>query len=258
MIITTQPHRAAAQGFINQCGIVATDQRKNIRDFVEGCFDLGIWSSMVCWPLRSTQNAGTGTTVHSLGGLGSFPGTMVNGPTWGVNGVTFASASTHRIALPISIATAQLHSLALGVCSFSSTVSFNRIFDIQDVGSNTRRNPILMYEAFGSMSGFNLPNSGVTSNEVTVNLTDSLNQFLSVCGSKEGGTMRVSVNGVSQNTLSGITFSIGTGYNTALIGEGVNGTLAFAMLAGSDFSSGQVSALHTLYRNTLGQGLGLP
>jgi hypothetical protein len=45
--------------------------------FVKGVKELGLWSNMVCWPLRSSQNAGTGgvdgvTTAYSLGGLGDF------------------------------------------------------------------------------------------------------------------------------------------------------------------------------------------
>jgi hypothetical protein len=57
--------------------------------FVKGVKELGLWDDMVCWPLRSSQNAGTGTTAYSLGGLGTFDGTLVNGPTWDGDGVTF-------------------------------------------------------------------------------------------------------------------------------------------------------------------------
>jgi hypothetical protein len=56
--------------------------------FVKGVKELGLWNSMVCWPLRSSQNAGTGTTAYSLGGLGTFNGTLANGPTWGSDGIT--------------------------------------------------------------------------------------------------------------------------------------------------------------------------
>jgi hypothetical protein len=68
----------------------------NIQQFVKGIKDLGLWSNMVCWPLRSTQNAGTGTTAYSLGGLGTFNGTLVNGPVWAPDGITFGGI-TQRI-----------------------------------------------------------------------------------------------------------------------------------------------------------------
>jgi hypothetical protein len=48
---------------------------------------------MVCWPLRSSQNAGTGSTAYSLGGLGTYNGTLINGPTWGEDGLNFNAAS---------------------------------------------------------------------------------------------------------------------------------------------------------------------
>jgi hypothetical protein len=61
----------------------------NLQQFVKGVKALGLWDDMVCWPLRSAQNAGTGTTAYSLGGLGTFNGTLVGGPAWTADGITF-------------------------------------------------------------------------------------------------------------------------------------------------------------------------
>jgi len=84
---------ADARAYINTSG--ATD-RAAINHFVKGVKKLGLYSSMVCWPLRSSQNAGTGTTAYSLGGLGTYNGTLINGPTWGADGVSFGG-NTQRI-----------------------------------------------------------------------------------------------------------------------------------------------------------------
>jgi hypothetical protein len=62
---------------------------KQINKFVIGVKKLGLWNSMVCWPMRGIHNAGTGSTVYSLGGLGTYNGTMVNSPQWQQNGVFF-------------------------------------------------------------------------------------------------------------------------------------------------------------------------
>lgn len=70
-------------------GVVAADVAK----YVQGVYALGIWSTMSCWPLRSAQNAGTGTTVFSLGGLGIHDGTMVDGPSWGADGIAFSGVA---------------------------------------------------------------------------------------------------------------------------------------------------------------------
>jgi hypothetical protein len=70
----------------------ATD-RAALNFFVKGIKRLGLWDDMVCWPLRSAQNAGTGSTAYSLGGLGTYNGTLVNGPTWGADGITITSTA---------------------------------------------------------------------------------------------------------------------------------------------------------------------
>ena len=71
-------------------------QRATVRDaigrfevclFVRGMKTLGLWQNMVSWPMRSYQNAGTGSTAYSLGGLGTFDGTLVNSPPWSVDGI---------------------------------------------------------------------------------------------------------------------------------------------------------------------------
>ena len=82
------------QGYLNTCNITSATPRQQIRDFAKGVNDLGLWNSMVCWPLRSSQNYGSGDTVFSLGGLGTFNGTRVGGPTWGANGITITSSAT--------------------------------------------------------------------------------------------------------------------------------------------------------------------
>jgi len=59
---------------------------------------------MVCWPLRSSQNAGTGDTVYSLGGLGTFNGTRVNGPAWTADGLT-VDAGGERVTTSFNYST---------------------------------------------------------------------------------------------------------------------------------------------------------
>jgi hypothetical protein len=70
---------------------ILPENLKQINKFVVGIKKLGLWNSMVCWPMRSIHNAGTATTVYSLGGLGTYNGTMVNSPTWDYNGVVFSN-----------------------------------------------------------------------------------------------------------------------------------------------------------------------
>jgi hypothetical protein len=68
-----------------------SDSRRLISDFVRGIKSLGLWNSMVCWPLRASQNASTTLTARSLGGLGTFDAALANftnaATAWGSNGV---------------------------------------------------------------------------------------------------------------------------------------------------------------------------
>ena len=87
MTITPNKWELDVQGYLNVCNITDPLPRKQLRDFSAGVNDLGLWNSMVCWPLRSSQNYGSGDTVFSLGGFGTFNGTRVGGPTWEAAGL---------------------------------------------------------------------------------------------------------------------------------------------------------------------------
>ena len=50
-------------------------------------------SSVRCFPFKSAQNAGSGSTVYGWGDLTANNCTLVNSPTWGAGGVDFAAAS---------------------------------------------------------------------------------------------------------------------------------------------------------------------
>ena len=95
---------------------------KQLNKFIVGIKKLGLWSSMVCWPMRSIHNAGTGTTVYSLGGLGTYNGTMTNSPTWGFNGVSFIASSYINVA-NTAVITSGSGSFSIGVLARSSISS---------------------------------------------------------------------------------------------------------------------------------------
>jgi hypothetical protein len=62
-----------AQAYANRSG--ASDLYA-INDFVLSAKKLEVWDQLICWPMRSTMNAGSGTTVYSIGGLTAYNGTM--------------------------------------------------------------------------------------------------------------------------------------------------------------------------------------
>jgi hypothetical protein len=48
-----------------------------------------LWSNTRFYPLKSAQNAGSGSTAYGLGGLTANNMALVNSPTWGAGGITF-------------------------------------------------------------------------------------------------------------------------------------------------------------------------
>jgi hypothetical protein len=86
---------------------ILPENLKQLNKFVVGTKKLGLWNSMVCWPMRSIHNAGTGSTVYSLGGLGTYNGTMVNSPSWQSDGsgIFFDQVVNYkRITIPVRTA----------------------------------------------------------------------------------------------------------------------------------------------------------
>jgi hypothetical protein len=96
------------------CQVSGAQDRAAINFFVKGIKNLGLYDDMVCWPLRSAQNAGTGSTAYSLGGLGTYDGTLVNGPTWGVDGIDFAAATSQTKTDAFGLPTFPMSSIVVG------------------------------------------------------------------------------------------------------------------------------------------------
>jgi hypothetical protein len=230
--------------------------------FVKGVKELGLWNSMVCWPLRSSQNAGTGDTVYSLGGLGTFNGTRVNGPTWGADGITKANA-TEIINVNGTNATLR-GSLSVFSCYKSNvTADSQRTFNCQDgtaqgnywqsnFNSNTNKQVFVMTtrNSANAQSSF----SDITGRETMFNyfgaaLASTSSQFML------NGTISAEQTGLAARNPTGTP-------NVDMLGTpgatGARGTLSFAIALTPTISSGDMSALYNLYRQTLGTGLGLP
>jgi hypothetical protein len=94
-----------ALSFCTSASITSLADKTRINQFVVRLKALGLWTNNVYWPLRSGQNAGTGNTVYSLGGLGTYNGTLNNSPTWVTDGIDFSAANSD-MSTTISVAAA--------------------------------------------------------------------------------------------------------------------------------------------------------
>jgi hypothetical protein len=234
-ILIKPAYDADASTYFTTAGVTNTAGRQQISRFVTGVKDLGLWSSMVCWPLRSTQNAGTGTTAYSLGGLGTYNGTLANSPTWGADGINMVGSPTPSIT---TTAFANQPDSIFTVQKFDSSVTTNQIVYDGTTRQHLFKNITLSVDGFaGSVVG-----------------TGSVTQYNDVFSSHQlkfnGANGSSSVNGGAETTRN-----FGTNNLTAFrMGGSTNGVvLSFAMIINANTSEN----FYTLYKTTLGQGLGL-
>jgi len=246
---------ADAAAYFERAGVTDATAKGQINAFVKGVKDLGLYNSMVSWPLRSAQNAGTGTTAYSLGGLGIFNGTLTNGPTWGADGISNAGTSYISLAnaFPETRVMIQVHKLTDGSDLDGATMA--------SYGSGPEKG----YEFLHVLSGIpqwrvyagDFLNNARTS---SVNLNDS--QFHFVAGITDNASSGIIVDATagSFTTMTNLPRLTATGILT--IGARSNGTAvipcqtSFAAIF-TTYTS-EVSSVRTLYKNTLGTGLGLP
>jgi hypothetical protein len=258
-LIIRNPLDRDAREFVQRAGVSDAGGRSQINEFVRGVKGLGLWDSMVCWPLRSTQNAGTGTTAYSLGGFATANGTLVNGPTWGADGVDISNDSNQHIATTYNAGLPAAESIfavneynALGTqfnvpAAARSSVGFT-------LGANWSGVPIALLwdvgSGLGASSSVSSPTDG-SFNSITGRFT-------------RGGTFTsaIDLNGTQRGTNSSTaTPVVGTPPNLTLGSEGVastrslGGKLSFVAHFNTTINSAN---LHNLYKATLGTGLGLP
>jgi hypothetical protein len=236
-----------AAAFFATAGVTDATAKSQINDFVKGVKSLGLYNNMVCWPLRSSQNAGTGTTAYSLGGLGTFNGTLVSGPTWGVDGVTFNGSSSYiSTGITFNYNTA---SMLFAAVNRAVTQTNPRIFGTGDVANGP-----FFYRAVGSVAGaFN----GTSYSTFTIPSNNTWNIVSQAFGAS---TLRGAINQSAVSTsytpvASTQSLQIAAGQSAA---NYWNGAMAIAGYLADEVSEANQLALHTLYKTTLGQGLGLP
>jgi hypothetical protein len=241
--------------------IVTTTQnsRQLINNFVRGIKSLGLWNSMVCWPLRASQNASTTLTARSLGGLGTFDAPMTGLGTasaaWGTNGVNISgSGYLAPSSTPLTASNSVRSQLAVWNNTGGGTViplSSSGLPPVRfALRSNSRTTASLDVwdgsggDFFGNQSvpsGFN--QSAATYNHATGLLTFNANQ-----GSQTTATRTITFS--SGNITLG-SWDTGFFTNNSFL-------LAFALIANVEMSRDTLNAVNNLYRQTLGIGLNLP
>jgi hypothetical protein len=253
--------------------IVTTTQnsRQLINNFVKGIKSLGLWNSMVCWPLRASQNAGAGLTARSLGGLGAFDGTLAGGtlPSWTANGLSLAASSQMNASVTTVPQNVTLLFAAAG--DGGAQTGSAQYFGLQraDTWSGNQfslgceNNPPSLISAnqrnsiISSNFTLQTPANPFLNSSIFNFVSGSLSQtspILNYRNLNTGITTTGTVNTTGTNTLNRVQLN---GRWDGSLALGTPHTAAFCGYI-TPASDGQVSAIYSLYRQTLGIGLALP
>lgn len=246
--------------YLTRAGVTNPLGRCEILWFTRGVKALGLWNNMLCWPMRNYQNAGTGATVHSLGGIGIFNGTTVNSPTWGTNGITFTNANTQYMTTPYNTV---LNNFSFIGTFAASNTSLTRMIAGQTAFLGSRAWELFVATTTNSLTQFSIESTR-TSPDFLFNVNITLNTPLYVATTR-APTLLTQIHNGTQSTNAAAVYSNlntsqlvigGSSYGTR--NNAFDGIMYSANYFNTDLTYSQHERLRDLFKNTLGNGLGLP
>ena len=242
----------------------------DVDNFIKGLKQLNLWQNIVCWPMRSIHNIGTGSRALSLGGYGPFDATLLNSATWSNDGVNRVTAGGDLFSTPIR---------ELGVAPISHGAVLK---NATDLGNNAG----YWYTAGVNINGkqFGIGNSGgLTAQFLSsyVGLWPPSNYSVIANNHSGGATTpftRTSRHYFSIRLTTGLTgrFTLNSNFknqdsasnnwnnsNPQFVRFGAHYaaldlTASFVFLSNSLVTDAQDSAMYLLLKQTIGKGLGLP
>jgi hypothetical protein len=242
--------------------------KQQINAFVVGVKALGLWSNMVCWPLRSAQNKGSGTTAYSLGGLTTANGTVSSGTgSWTTDGFLFSAGQQIAASVPSQPQDLSLMMVAAGNGSaldnypnfLAITYSAYYYNNTIEIAGNFNPNEYLPFVR-------NSDNAGFTGTAITNSLSSSTSFTCLALSAKLGGLF------TNKNYRTGASGSVsapttGTAtLNKIQINGRIDGGIVYlanpikysfaALFSPAIFST--MDQVYSLYKSNLGTGLGLP
>ena len=249
-------------GFKTPTDITSVDQ------FIRGLKDMGIWSNTIFWALRANQNAGSGTTAYSLSGLGTYNGTLTNGPTWQANGIrsTGIGIPPPNIVLNNTNLSSYSQRTFFAVINPLANTTDNVVAITSNYGFSFAGSGTGMSLGFGA--GHDLGQAGQNGNFSSISTTAlTFSIFSSIALTYNAGPIVSYRNGTTNGTNSSGTLRTLTDTNPirlmamnggTLNDRGLNGIFAFFADIRIALSADQILGLNSLYKSTIGKGLALP
>jgi len=229
----------------------------DIDNFIKGLKQLNLWQNIICWPMRSIHNIGTGSTVLSLGGGGTYNGTMLNSPTWGIIGMTFprTTASCVSATRPIGSTPTAEYSIFSVHCNFVEDALYRAVWIGRDV-SNDR----MFFRTAGGGS------DAYAAGTVAITAPTSIDGNHSTALVASSGSVSKTVAAYKDGIVSSSTTGTNTGNNTIYNIGGLSTDssrsfgyeISFNAALTKALNANEVILLHNLIKTTIGKGLGLP
>ena len=243
--------------YLTRAGVTDPLGRCEVLWFTRGMKALNLWSNMIAWTMRSYQNIGTASTVYSIGGLGVFNGTMINAPTWGINGINFDGIDD-RITLPNnSFGTG---STPTSILAFLKNDTFAaRQIVLSQGNNNSSTDGFALESPFFNLAtdavSIAFTNSSIATKSLSWKSLMIGNTNIGFTG-KDGGT--VSSFSLS-NTLNKTGISCAIGAFGSPTGVAPFDGLISAVIRIDNIPTTQLNSnVHNLYKLTIGFNLGLP
>jgi hypothetical protein len=257
---------ADAVAYFERAGVTDATAKSQISAFVVGVKALGLYNNMVSWPLRSAQNKGSGSIGYSLGGLQTANATLVNGSTWTANGTPFTT--TQYANATISDPGQDLTLLLVAAGSGVNYSTFPQFFGVQSPTTFVN-NQFTMGDGFGNAGAIGALHGNSASFQNSGNIASGLSgstsfRFLSA-STKISTVLNIKRLDIPDEA-SGTPVSAGTatltrmqlnGRWTGTQALGVEMTCAFCAVIAPNINSTE-SSIYSLYKTTMGTGLGLP
>lgn len=219
----------------------------------------------MCWPLRSSQNAGTGATAFSLGGLTSANATLTGG-SWLYDGYSMSSTQYASATLP-----SQSQDLSLMLVAAGDGTAYSSFPMMMGVarGTDWSNNEYVMGSNGGATDFAIIVRNSTNPAFVAGSLTNSLSSataFTCLASSFKLNNLITSKNYRTGATSSNSAPTTGTStLNRMQLNGRWNGSLALANPMKAAFAAVFAPAVFTtmdqvyaLYKTTLGINVDLP
>jgi len=249
----------------------------DIDNFIAGLKQLNLWQNIVCWPMRRRHNIGTGSKVLSLGGIGTYDGTMTNSPSWDDMGILFDGTARYiEMANPLkpTIYCAGLTMFAI----FDSDVTIATqgvVIGSNGTGASNTLGPAI-YVSASPAQGTSLtavyPDFSINGATISILFSSGSGNtrvmetfcagFIGNTGIQffeYNNTTRGTSSSIGSNTVwnNNPTWRIGA-RNSPAAGGYFLGTIPFCLLANRPITRTEYESLRDLHKTTIGKGLGLP